>query len=223
MHVWRVVGSNRLWDAVENGAIPVMTDPRQYSVVPFESLWRTMTVDLNVNTTSSASVIAKSLMAKSEEVRGQWSTLMAALATGRHIVAWRDPHSVTLRAYVQLLVDRIKAQPCGPCVRNANRKAKCLQPRCSRHTCTWAQISDWRGCGLNADGEAFGNFGSAWVNSTRHCQILCEKDNECLAVDLENKTRRSKVSLKCVMYRKACSNPRSFPAASYRLELRKKM
>ena len=200
-----------------------MTDPRQYSVVPFEPLWRTMTVELNVNTTSSASLIAKSLMAKSEEVRGQWSTLMAALAIGRRIVAWRDPHSVTLRAYVQLLVDRIKAQPCGPCVRNGNRKAKCLQPRCSRHECTWVLISDSKGCGANTDGGVLSQIDSVWRKSVRDCQILCEKDNECLAVDLKNKTRRSKVSLKCVMYRKACSNPRSYPASSYRLELRKKM
>ena len=182
-----------------------------------------MTVDLNVNTTSSASVIAKSLMAKSEEVRGQWSTLMAALATGRHIVAWRDPHSVTLRAYVQLLVDRIKAQPCGPCVHNKDRKAKCLQPRCSRHKCTWVQISDRMGCRMNADGDTW-DFGSYWVNSPRDCQNLCEKDNECLAVDVYNKTKgNSEVGLKCRMYREACSNPLSYPASAYRLELHKKM
>ena len=148
---------------------------------------------------------------------------MAALAIGRRIVAWRDPHSVTLRAYVQLLVDRIKAQPCGPCVHNKDRKAKCLQPRCSRHKCTWVQISDRMGCRMNADGDTW-DFGSYWVNSPRDCQNLCEKDNECLAVDVYNKTKgNSEVGLKCRMYREACSNPLSYPASAYRLELHKKM
>ena len=182
-----------------------------------------MTVELN--TTSSASVIAKSLMAKSEEVRGQWSTLMAALAIGRRIVAWRDPHSVTLRAYVQLLVDRIKAQPCGPCVRNANRKAKCLQPRCSRHECTWVLISDSKGCGANTDGGVLSRIDSVWRKSARDCQTLCEKDDECLAVDLYNKTnkKKNKARVHCIMYREACSHPLSHPASSYRLELDNKV
>ena len=77
--VWHVVGSNRLWDAIENGAIPVITDPRQYDIVPFESLWRNITVKLDVGISSPLSKIAKSLRAKSAEVRDQWSAYASAL------------------------------------------------------------------------------------------------------------------------------------------------
>ena len=71
--VWRVVGSNRLWDAIENGAIPMITDARQYDIVPFESLWRNITVKLDVRISSPLSKIAKSLRTKSAEVKDQWS------------------------------------------------------------------------------------------------------------------------------------------------------
>ena len=131
--VWRVVGSNRLWDAIENGAIPVITDPRQYDVVPFESVWRPMSVKLYVGITSMESLvslpkIAESLMAKSAEVRKQWSKYVTAVEAGKPIVSWLHPRSVTLRAYAQLLVDRIKARPCGPCLSKEERnKTKCKQ------------------------------------------------------------------------------------------------
>ena len=124
--VWRVVGSNRLWDAIENGAIPVMTDPRQYDIVPFASLWRTMSVKLDVHISYPLAKIAKLLMAKSAEVRKQWSKYVTALEAGKPIVSWFHPRSVTLRAYAQLLVDRIKARPCGPCLSKEERnKTKC--------------------------------------------------------------------------------------------------
>ena len=218
--VWRVVGSNRLWDAIENGAIPVITDPRQRSVLPFESLWRSMTMQLSANANSSTSLIAKSLIAKSAEVRDRWSTYMAALATAKPIVSWLHPRSVTLRAYVQLLVDRIKSQPCGPCVRTEQRKEKCRQPRCSKHTCAWVQISDSKACALNADGEAFRDFDTVLVNSIRECQIACEKDSECLAVDIHKmKVMKLKKAMKCIMFRHACSKPLTYPGSSYRLQL----
>ena len=213
----RAVGSNRLWDAIENGAIPVITDPRQRSVLPFESVWRSVTVQLSANATSSVSLIAKSLMAHSAEVRDRWPTFMAALAIAKPIVSWRHPRSVTLRAYVQLLVDRINAHPCGPCVRNEQRKAKCRQSRCSKHTCAWIQISSSRGCLDNADGEAFRFFNNITVNSIRECQITCEKDSECMAIDVvETKLKKA---VKCTMYRHACSTPMTYPGSSYRLQL----
>ena len=146
---------------------------------------------------------------------------MAALATGKPIVSWLHPRSVTLQAYAQLLVDRINAQPCGPCVRNEQRKRKekCRQPRCSKHTCAWVQISATKACELNADGEAFRDFNTVVVNSIRECQLKCEKDTECLAVDIFKMKLRKTV--KCVMFRHACSKPMTYPGSSYRLQFLK--
>ena len=54
-----IVGSNRLWDAIDNGAIPVFTDPRQYGVLPFRTLWHSMTLLLHIHDHASTNDIAK--------------------------------------------------------------------------------------------------------------------------------------------------------------------
>ena len=211
--MWRVVGSNRLWDAIGNGAIPVLTDPRQYDIVPFKALWRSMSLLVPTNDSSPISEVAKGLLSLSKDARARWSELMDALATGKSIVSWNEVGSVTLRAYVQLLVDRINAMPCGPCIRTEQRKKKCRQPRCERSKCAWSVISSSKGCITNADGTVRGAFQTVWVNTTRDCQIACEKDDECIAVDFSIKKH------KCSLFRKVCSKPLKEWLLSLRLEV----
>ena len=209
-----VVGSSRLWDAIENGAIPVITDRRQYGVVPFQRLWRSMS--LLVNDTSSPSAVAKQLKSLSKDAKGRWSELMDARTTGRPIVSWLHPQSVTLRAYVQLLVDRLNGMFCGPCIHNEQRKKTCSQSRCERHKCVWRLIHKSKGCALNADGTVIPFFGESWGKYTlQKCQAECEKVDECVAVDYEKPHRR------CRLFRKACSKPLTEWFASYRLEIEK--
>ena len=211
--MWRVVGSNRLWDAISNGAIPVFTDPRQYDIVPFKALWRSISLLVPTNDSSPTSEVAKGLLSLSKDARARWSELMDALATGRPIVSWIEAGSVTLRAYVQLLVDHINAMFCGPCIRTKQRKKKCRQPRCERTKCAWSVISTSKGCIHNADGTVKGAFQKVRVNTTRDCQIACEEDDECIAVDFSIKKR------KCSLFRKACSKPLKSNLLSLRLEV----
>ena len=113
-----VVGANRLWDAIDNGKTPIFIDPRQYDVLPFPEVWRNMSLLVPTNYTGSNSSMAKGLMALSSNAMKRWSELRDALVKGKPIVSWSDYGSVTLRAYVRLLVDRINGLKGGPCARN---------------------------------------------------------------------------------------------------------
>ena len=211
------MGSNRLWDAIENGAIPVITEPRQYDIVPFESLWRRMSVELDVGASSPLPKIADSLMAKSAEVREQWSKYVSALEAGKRIVSWLHPESVTLRAYVQLLVDRIKAQPCGPCLSNEeHKKARCHQPRCVRNKCEWILQSNLYGCMTNGDGTVLESYRKVRAQDARECQMLCELDDFCKAVDYSHELKE------CYLHPVPCSNPMTRHYASYLLHVHKR-
>ena len=215
--VWHVVGSNRLWDAIENGAIPVMTDPRQYDIVPFASLWRTMSVKLDVHFSYPLAKIAKLLMAKSAEVRKQWSKYVTAVEAGKPIVSWLHPRSVTLRAYVQLLVDRIKARPCGPCLsKEEYKKAKCHQPRCIRNKCEWNLQSSLYGCSINADGTIVGAFRTVPAQTLRECQTACESDDFCNAVDFSSELKQ------CHLIPLPCSRPMARKFMSYSIKVHKR-
>ena len=207
------MGSNRLWDALDNGAIAVVTDYRQYNILPFESMWRNMTLLVPTNDLSPTSEVAKGLLSLSKDARARWPELMDALATGRPIVSWIEAGSVTLRAYVQLLVDRINAMFCGPCIHTEQRKKKCLQPRCTRTKCRWVLIHLNRGCGVNADGTASGLGESQKVqaDTVGDCHIACEGNDECNAVDYDARRRT------CFLFRKACSKPLKKGHVSYRL------
>ena len=215
--VRHVVGSNRLWDAIENGAIPVITDPRQYDIVPFESLWRNITVQLDVDTRLPLTKIAESLRGKSAEVREQWPAYYSALEAGKPIVSWLHPESVTLRAYVQLLVDRIKAQPCGHCVsKKERRKAKCHQPRCVRNKCEWNLQSSLYGCSINADGTIVGAFRTVPAQTLRECQTACESDDFCKAVDFSSELKE------CHLIPLPCSRPMARKFESYWIKVHKR-
>ena len=169
-----------------------------------------MSVELDVGASSPLPQIAESLMAKSAEVREQWSTYVSVLEAGKPIVSWLHPESVTLRAYVQLLVDRIKAQPCGPCLsKEEYKKAKCHQPRCTRNKCKWVLQSSLYGCSTNADGTVIGSYRKVRARHTRQCQMFCEIDDFCKAVDFSHELKQ------CYLHTLSCSKPMAHKFMSY--------
>ena len=178
-----------------------------------------MSVLLGSNDNSSVPDITESLLSAASEARRRWSALVDARTAGSPIVSWLHPQSVTLRAYVQLLVDRLRAKSCGPCVRSEKRKRKCRQPRCIRYKCVWTLISSEKGCRFNADGDTISPFTEARADTTRQCQQKCENDNECMAMDFNPYIKNKKHA--CLLFRRPCSKPMRFPRVSYRLELQK--
>ena len=207
------MASNRLWDAIDNGAIPVFTDHRQYDVLPFQTLWRRMSLRVHTNDTFSSDVMAKRLVSLSKDSKRRWSELMDAQTTGRPIVSWLHPRSVTLHAYVQLLVDKINGMFCGPCINTKERKETCRRPRCQRNKCVWSLIHENKGCGLNADGMVITWYPVSHKNTTQDCQAECEKADGCVGVDY------NKIEKQCHLLRKACSRPLWQRFSSYRLDI----
>ena len=156
-------------------------------------------------------------MAKSAEVRKQWSKYVTALEAGKPIVSWFHPRSVTLRAYAQLLVDRIKARPCGPCLSNEeHKKAKCHQPRCTRNKCEWILQSSLYGCSINADGTVIGSYRKVPARHTRECQMFCEIDDFCKAVDFSHEQKQ------CHLHTLPCSKPMTRKFGYYLLHVHKR-
>ena len=168
---------------------------------------------LGSNISSSLSYIAESFKNLQSEARTRWPVLMEAMRVGSPIVSWLHPESVTLRAYMQLLVDRLRAKPCGPCVRSEKRKRKCRQPRCTRNVCRWELISDLNGCSSNADGTVFRSFRTIPAGTLSQCKAACEKDDFCKAVDFSRQFK------KCHLFPIVCSRPMARQFQSFQIRL----
>ena len=199
-----IVGSSRLWDALDSGAIPLFTQREQYDILPFTSLWPSMSFMAFWWDQLGIKALTEELFTFTYDAMGRWSSIMDAMAIGKLIVSWIEPGSVTLRAYIQLLVDRVNGMHCGPCVRSEARKERCKLPRCERSHCTWSPIDKTKGCHVNADGMLPDDKLRHETRYTlRDCQIECEKDRDCNAVAYEIGAKQHK----CMLFRKACKFP----------------
>merc|ERR1712032_95191 len=120
---------------------------------------------------------------------------------------------------IQLLVDKIAAMPCGPCIHTEQRKKKCSQTRCEREKCVLSVINIGKGCTRSADGKGIKSFLELrWVTFQR-CRAECEKREGCLAMDYSDDYREKRKSEKinmCRLFRKACQWPMVPGFASYR-------
>ena len=189
-----VVGSHRLWDAIDNGAIPVFTDARQYLVLPFPNLWLAMSELLG---SSDRTTLADALAAVVDRVKKRWSSLQHHLGIGRKIASWSTPGSRALDAYVKLLSMRMNVHHC-------DGLGHCVRPPCSKG-CVWNVISQDSGCEENKDGYASFRFQKIQNLSLLQCFTACEK-SDCRAVDYSvNKPNLPAGT--CVLFRRACNKP----------------
>lgn len=190
------VGSNRLWDAVNAGVVPIFTNPGQYKVVPFANLWRKFSLMLNENTFKQPKTAAQAMRGIAQKARQRWSELVRFSKVGSKIVSWNVPGSRSLEAYIQLLVDRLVQSQCGKCTGR----------------CIWTATATNSECMSNTSAVHVLRQGKQ--STLRYCQLSCEQHMFCHGIDyFPNQW--------CSLYSHACSKDvTNFDShiVSYRLE-----
>lgn len=210
------VGSHRLWDAIDNGAIPVFTDARQYLVLPFPDLWLAMSAMLD---NSDHMAATDALATVVDKVKKRWSSLQHTLGIGRKIASWSTPGSRALDAYVKLLSMRMSNTMSA---RHCDGLGHCVRHPCSGNECVWNIISHDSGCEQNKDGDGSFRFRKIEHVSLTQCLATCEK-SDCRAIDYGVEPNLPAGT--CVLFRRACHKPvkrlKFGSMISYRLKVMK--
>lgn len=190
------VGSNRLWDAVNAGVVPVFTNPRQYKIVPFPNLWRKFTLMFNENTLKQPKGVPQAFRSIAQKARQRWPELVRFSQVGAKIVSWNIPGSRSLEAYIRLLVDRLVQTQCGTC----------------EGRCIWTATATNSQCMSNS--SAVQTLRQGKQATLKYCQLSCQQHIFCRAIDyFPNRW--------CILYSHACpTDVTDFDSnvASYRLE-----
>ena len=159
------MGSNRLWDAVNSGGVPIFTDIKQYDVVPFASLWRRFTLFVNESSLPTYEQAAKALHSVAQQARTKWPELVQATKIASKIVSWNAPGSRTLEAYIQLFFDRLRQVQCGTC----NGK------------CVWTATATNQYCAPR--GATHRVLRTVKLSSLSSCLKTCEQYVLCRSID----------------------------------------
>ena len=173
------VGSNRLWDAVNAGAVPIFTDPGQYKVVPFANLWRRFSLLLKESALPTAVDVAQALGKVAQEARRRWPDLVRFSKVGSKIVSWNMPGSRTLEAYIQLFFDRLVQSQCGTC----------------NGRCIWTATATNQYCMSNTSAVHIVHSGK--LSALNNCQEACQQHMACRGIDFYP-------SGWCTLYSHAC-------------------
>ena len=98
------LGSSRLWDAIDNGIIPVLANAEQYDILPFpKALWREGSLMMRSPPSADIELTRDSLEAAIADGTERWAELIAAQDQSRQLLSWTTPGSRAFDMYLESL------------------------------------------------------------------------------------------------------------------------